>query len=83
MSKQMNEAELTVHCEEAVSDIKQLFLDFSKAKESKIIKRSMLIAYWFKQYVKYLRKEDNCTCRIWIQSRSRIGRTTLCCRFGL
>lgn len=59
MSKQMNDDELKIHCKEAISDIEQLFSDFTRAKTAKIIKRSMLIAYWLKQYVRYLRKEDS------------------------
>lgn len=59
MSKQMSEDELKIHCKEAISDIERLFSDFTKEKTPKIIKRSMLIAYWLKQYVRYLRKEDS------------------------
>ena len=59
MSKQMSEQELKLHCKAAVSEIEKLFLDFAESKAPKLIKRSMLIAYWIKQYVHYIRLEDS------------------------
>lgn len=58
MSKNMSCEELKVHCEEAVKGIKDLLDEFSQSNMPKMVKRAMLIAYWVKTYVQYIKKED-------------------------
>lgn len=58
MSKDMDSKELIQHCEEAAASIQKMLNDFSQTGERKFTKRAMLIAYWIKTYVRYLRQED-------------------------
>ena len=58
MSKIMTPKELGAHCAEAVDGLRKLFADFSGSDSGKMIKRAMLLAYWVKTYVKYIRAED-------------------------
>lgn len=59
MSKAMDEHSLKEHCEDAICEIEKLLSDFRAAKTPKVVKRAMLLAYWLKQYVNYIRKEDS------------------------
>lgn len=58
MSKIMTPKELSTHCAEAIDELKKLFADFSGSDSRKMIKRAMLLAYWVKTYVKYMKAED-------------------------
>ncbi|MDE6107149.1 MAG: type II toxin-antitoxin system PemK/MazF family toxin [Oscillospiraceae bacterium] len=58
MSKIMTPKELSEHCAKAIDEVKKLFEDFSNAGSGKMIKRAMLLAYWVRTYVKYIRDED-------------------------
>lgn len=58
MSKIMTPKELSTHCTEAIDGLKKLFEEFSSAETGKMVKRAMLLAYWVKTYVKYIRDED-------------------------
>lgn len=59
MSKIMNPDELNTHCTGATTALKELLADFAKSGQEKMIKRAMLIAYWIRTYVKYIREEDS------------------------
>lgn len=58
MSKKMNQTELEAHCDNAVTILKALLVEFSKSANEKMTKRAMLLAYWVRTYVKYIRDED-------------------------
>lgn len=58
MSKTMRSEELKVHCDEAISHLQKLLDEFSSSDCSKTMKRAMLLAYWIKTYIQYIRKED-------------------------
>lgn len=58
MSKTMQPEELKTHCNEAISHLQKLLDDFSSSNCSKTMKRAMLLAYWIKTYIQYIRKED-------------------------
>lgn len=58
MSKTMAPEELCAHCSEATSQLEKLLSDFSEADDSKTVKRAMLLAYWIKTYIQYIRNED-------------------------
>lgn len=79
MSKKMNQTELDAHCNSAVTTLKTLLAEFSKSTSEKMIKRAMLLAYWIKTYVKYIRNED----RFSPQSVFRLKRGAIVCiEFG-
>ena len=59
MSKKMERTELSEHCKDAVADLSSLLEHFIQSGIEKMTKRAMLIAYWLKTYVKYLRREDD------------------------
>ena len=59
MSKIMTPKELGTHCAEAIDALKKMFADFSGSDKGKMIKRAMLLAYWVKTYVRYIRAEDS------------------------
>lgn len=58
MSKRMSEVELLAHCSDSIAELKKMLEEFSKSGAEKIRKRAMLIAYWLKTYIRYLRTED-------------------------
>ena len=58
MSKIMTPDELSTHCAEAIDELKKLFADFPGADSDQMTKRTMLLAYWVKTYVKYMKAED-------------------------
>lgn len=55
----MERTELSEHCKDAVADLSSLLEHFIQSGIEKMTKRAMLIAYWLKTYVKYLRREDD------------------------
>lgn len=59
MSKHMDEPELLTHCRSAITAIDETLIAFAKSPVEKIRKRAMLISYWFKSYVYFLKNEDN------------------------
>lgn len=79
MSKNMDQSELNTHCGEAVSELKSLLEDFSESGLEKMKKRAMLLAYWVRTYVKYIRDED----RFSPESVFRLKRGAIVCvEFG-
>ena len=59
MSKKMERTELSEHCKDAIADLSSLLEHLIQSGIEKMTKRAMLIAYWLKTYVKYLRREDD------------------------
>lgn len=59
MSKIMKFEELRAHCNEAITQLQKLLNEFSSSSCDKTAKRAMLLAYWVKTYVQYIRKEDS------------------------
>lgn len=59
MSRTMLPTELKAHCDDAVSQLQSLLNDFADSDSGKTVKRSMLLAYWIKTYIQYIRKEDS------------------------
>lgn len=57
MSKEMETAELMEHCKKAINEIENTLLGMSVA-DKKMRKRAMLIGYWLKTYIKFIRNED-------------------------
>lgn len=79
MSKKMERTELSEHCKDAIADLSSLLEHLIQSGIEKITKRAMLIAYWLKTYVKYLRREDDFSS----ESVFRLKRgAVVCVEFG-
>lgn len=79
MSKKMDQNELAAHCREAIDAVASLLKHFTQSGIEKMAKRAMLIAYWIKTYVRYLRREDDFTA----ESVFRLKRgAVVCVEFG-
>ena len=79
MSKKMERTELSEHCKDAITDLSSLLEHFVQSGIEKMTKRAMLIAYWLKTYVKYLRREDDFSS----ESVFRLKRgAVVCVEFG-
>lgn len=79
MSKKMERTELSEHCKDAIADLSSLLEHLIQSGIEKMTKRAMLIAYWLKTYVKYLRREDDFSS----ESVFRLKRgAVVCVEFG-
>lgn len=79
MSKKMERTELSEHCKDAIVDLSSLLEHLIQSGIEKMTKRAMLIAYWLKTYVKYLRREDDFSS----ESVFRLKRgAVVCVEFG-
>ena len=58
MSKTMSSSEMKSHCHEAISDLSKLLEEFASTGSGKMFKRAMLLSYWIKTYVQYIKNED-------------------------
>lgn len=79
MSKKMERTGLSEHCKDAIADLSSLLEHLIQSGIEKMTKRAMLIAYWLKTYVKYLRREDDFSS----ESVFRLKRgAVVCVEFG-
>ncbi len=59
MSKEMTPSELSEHIQSAISQLHDTLNALQMSNNPPFIKRAMLLGYWIKTYVRYLRHEDS------------------------
>ena len=59
MSKNMTPVEFEFHLNDAVEKIKMLFKEWKESENPGLLTKAKLVAYWLKDYVAFLRREDS------------------------